>query len=398
VHLTQICTQFVHLQFYWLLWPKLPMITLDLLFNFVLVILQNMVMSYKEMSQIKHVGFLTLHNFSMIAFSNALEILRMTNYLLGEEAYQWSVFTANGEPAIASNGLSISATTQINTKNMPDLLLVCGGVDIQHAVTADVIKLLTQTSKHNLWLGGLCTGSYALAKAGLLDGYKCTIHWENMASLCEEFSSIKFMEELFVIDRNRCTCAGGTAPLDLMLAFVDARFGKNQNNKSIVSKNIISKNLVAEISDQFMMARARDSKDQQHIPVAARVGYSHKALVEVSALMEANIEEPLSLDELARLANLSQRHLQRMFKHTLNMTPMHYYLNLRLRRARALLLQTEMSVMSVTVACGFQSSCHFSKSYRTLFGYSPSMERNQHRYTNALTMPKNTNLIGEHIN
>ena len=96
--------------------------------------------------------------------------------------------------------------------------------------------------------------------------------------------------------------------------------------------------------------------------------------------MEANIEEPLSLDELARFASLSQRHLQRMFKHTLNMTPTHYYLNLRLRRARDLLLQTEMSVMSVTVACGFQSSCHFSKSYRTLFGYSPSMERNQHKH------------------
>ena len=322
-------------------------------------------MPYKEMSQIRHVGFLTLNNFSMIAFTNALEILRMANYLLGEQIYQWSVFSVDGKPVEASNGLSVSKTTQLNYTNMPDVLLVCGGVDIQHAVTSDVIKLLTQASKHNMWLGGLCTGSYALAKTGLLDGYKCTIHWENMASLCEQFSSISFMEELFVIDRNRCTCAGGTAPLDLMLAFVAARFGKN---------------LVAEISDQFMVVRARDSKDQQHIPVAARVGYSHKALVEVSALMEANFEEPLSLDELARLASLSQRHLQRMFKHTLNMTPMHYYLNLRLRRARALLLQTEMSVMSVTVACGFQSSCHFSKSYRTLFGYSPSMERNQHKH------------------
>jgi transcriptional regulator GlxA family with amidase domain len=326
-------------------------------------------MLYKEMSQIKHVGFLTLNNFSMIAFTNALEILRMANYLLGEEVYQWTVFTVDGQPVLASNGLAFAKTEKLDFANIPDVLLVCGGVDIQHAVTADVIKLLTQASKHNIWLGGLCTGSYALAKAGLLDGYKCTIHWENMASLCEQFSAINFMEELFVIDRNRCTCAGGTAPLDLMLTFVAARFGKNPDRK----------NLVAEISDQFMMVRARDSKDQQHIPVAARVGYSHKALVEVSALMEANIEEPLSLDELARLADLSQRHLQRMFKHTLNMTPMHYYLNLRLRRARTLLLQTEMSVMSVTVACGFQSSCHFSKSYRTLFGYSPSMERNQHK-------------------
>ena len=321
-------------------------------------------MPHKEMSQIQHVGFLTLNNFSLIAFSNAIEILRMANYLLGEEVYQWSVITENGQPAQASNGLTFANSTKLNFDKMPDVLLACGGVDIQDAVNVDVIKLLTQASKHNIWLGGLCTGSYALAKAGLLDGYKCTIHWENMASLCELFPTIQFMEELFVIDRNRCTCAGGTAPLDLMLAFVAARFGKN---------------LVAEISDQFMVVRARDSKDQQHIPVAARVGYSHKALVEVSALMEANIDEPLTLDDLARLAGLSQRHLQRMFRHTLNMTPMHYYLNLRLRRARALLLQTEMSIMSVTVACGFQSSCHFSKSYRTLFGYSPSMERNQHK-------------------
>ena len=344
-------------------------------------------MPYKEMSQIKHVGFLTLNNFSMIAFTNALEILRMANYLLGEDDYQWSVFTVDGDPAVASNGLSVSNANKINYSNMPDMLLVCGGVDIQHAVNNDVIKLLTQASHHNMWLGGLCTGSYALAKAGLLDGYKCTIHWENMASLCEQFSGIHFMEELFVIDRNRCTCAGGTAPLDLMLAFVAARF----------SKSPIGKNLVAEISDQFMMVRARDSKDQQHIPVAARVGYSHKALVEVSALMEANIEEPRSLDELARLANLSQRHLQRMFKHTLNMTPMHYYLNLRLRRARALLLQTEMSVMSVTVACGFQSSCHFSKSYRTLFGYSPSMERNQHKHAPPMHALVNSPRLPEEV-
>ena len=321
-------------------------------------------MPYKDMSQIKHVGFLTLNNFSLIAFSNAIEILRMANYLLGEEVYQWTVVTVDGQAVNASNGLAFANTQKLDFNHMPDVLLVCGGINIQNAVNNDVIKLLTQASKHNLWLGGLCTGSYALAKAGLLDGYKCTIHWENMASLCEQFSTIQFMEELFVIDRNRCTCAGGTAPLDLMLAFVAARFGKN---------------LVAEISDQFMVVRARDSKDQQHIPVAARVGYSHKALVEVSALMEANIDEPLTLDDLARLAGLSQRHLQRMFRHTLNMTPMHYYLNLRLRRARALLLQTEMSIMSVTVACGFQSSCHFSKSYRTLFGYSPSMERNQHK-------------------
>ncbi len=319
-------------------------------------------MPFKEMSQVQRIGFLTLNNFSLIAFSNAIEVLRMANYLSGKEVYQWFVITPDDKPVQASNGLVFSQSTTLEKAGIPDVLLVCGGVNIQNTVTPSVVKTLRHLDKLGIWLGAICTGSYALAKAGLLDGYRCTIHWENMASLCEEFPKISFLQELFVIDNNRCTCAGGVAPLDLMLTFISARFGKK---------------LVAEISDQFMVERARDGKDKQHIPVAARVGSRHKALVEVSALMEANIEEPLSLDDLARLAGLSQRHLQRMFRQTLSMTPMSYYLNLRLKRARTLLLQTEMSIMNITVACGFQSSCHFSKSYRSLFGYSPSIERRQ---------------------
>ena len=317
---------------------------------------------HKELAQVRKIGFLTLKNFSLIAFSNAVEVLRMANYLSGKEVYQWFVITSDGAPVLASNGLEFSQNAKFEDMGTPDVVLVCGGVDVQKVVTPSVLKLLKHYDKQNIWLGGICTGTYALAKAGLLDGSRCTVHWENMASLCEEFPNIEFVQELFVIDGNRATCAGGIAPLDLMLHFVLMRFGKK---------------LVAEISDQFMVERVRDGKDTQHIPVAARVGSSHKALVEVSALMESNIEEPLSLDELARLASLSQRHLQRMFRQVLNVTPMNYYLNLRLKRARTLLLQTEMSIMSITVACGFQSSCHFSKSYRSFYGYSPSLERRQ---------------------
>ncbi len=316
----------------------------------------------KDLSQVQKIGFLMLNNFSLIAFSNAVEVLRMANYLSGKEVYQWFIITPEGAPVLASSGLEFAQNAKFDDIGLPDVLLVCGGVNVQKAVTPSVVKLLKHYDKQSIWLGGICTGTYALAKAGLLDGCRCTVHWENMASLCEEFPNISFVQELFVIDGNRCTCAGGVAPLDLMLSFVMARFGKK---------------LVAEISDQFMVERVRDGKDTQHIPVAARVGSSHKALVEVSALMESNIEEPLSLDELARLASLSQRHLQRMFRQALNVTPMNYYLNLRLKRARTLLLQTEMSIMSITVACGFQSSCHFSKSYRSLYGYSPSLERRQ---------------------
>jgi len=309
-----------------------------------------------------HFGFLTLPQFSMIAFSNAIEVLRMANYVSRQTLYRWSVISMDGAPMASSNGLCVMPTVTLEQAGVPDVLFVCGGLNVHEAVDNEVLALLGSLARRGVALGGLCTGSYALVKAGLMNGYRCAIHWENLSALREKYPVVNFTEDLFVIDRDRLTCSGGTAPLDLMLNIVGPRIGKNR---------------VTEISEQFIVERIRDAQDQQHIPVIARGGFSRKELVEVVKLMEANIEEPLSLDELAQLVHLSVRQLQRMFRLYLATTPTHYYLNLRLRRARELLLQTNMSIMSVTVACGFQSSCHFSKSYRTQFGYSPSGERRQ---------------------
>ena len=220
------------------------------------------------------------------------------------------------------------------------------GWNVHEAVDADVLALLTSAARRGIALGALCTGSYALVRAGLVNGYRCAIHWENLSALREKYPKVNFTEDLFVIDRDRLTCSGGTAPLDLMLNIVGPRIGKNR---------------VSEISEQFIVERIRDAQDQQHIPVIARGGFSRQELVEVVKLMEANIEEPLSLDELAQLVHLSVRQLQRMFRLYLSTTPTHYYLNLRLRRARELLLQTNMSIMNVTVACGFQSPLSFQQ-------------------------------------
>ena len=310
-----------------------------------------------------HFGFLTLPNFSMIAFSSAIEVLRMANYISGQPLYRWSVISMDGRPVPASNGLPVSPTLTLEQAGIPDVLFVCGGVHIHDAVNEKLSALLLRLARSNVKLGGICTGSYALVKAGLMNGYQCAIHWENLSALREEFPKVLFSEGLFSIDRDRLSCSGGTAPIDLMLHLTATSFGKT---------------LAAEISEQFILERIRDSNYQQHIPIAARLGFSRKELIEVARLMESHIEETLSFDEIARLVGLSQRQLQRMFKYYLDVTPTHYYLQLRLRRARELLLQTGMSIMSVTVACGFQSSCHFSKAYRNQFGRSPSSERHLH--------------------
>jgi transcriptional regulator GlxA family with amidase domain len=307
-----------------------------------------------------HFGFLTLRQFSMIAFTNAIEPLRMANYLAEQIIYRWSVYTLDGLPVPASNGLTVAPTARIDEFALPDILFVCGGVDVQHVVDDALLHALRRVARKRIVLGGLCTGAYALARAGLLDGYRCAIHWENLSALRERFPLTAFTPDLFVVDRDRCTCTGGIAPLDLMLHLITPRIGKS---------------LAAGISDQFILERVRDADDPQRIPLANRLGGYHRSLTQAAVLMEANIEEPLSLDELARMTEVSQRQLQRLFRRSLGLTPAQYYLNLRLRRARELLLQTDMPIMSITVACGFRSPAHFSKSYRAIFGHSPSRQR-----------------------
>jgi len=316
----------------------------------------------KKVSELSHIGFLVLPNFSMIAFANALEPLRMANYLSRKKLYSWSIISCDDPAAIASNGLSLSPIYYPADAPQIDILFVCGGIQVREATTDRVTSLLQDYAGRGMPMGALCTGTYALAKAGLLDAHRCAIHWENMAAMREEFPKVLFSSELFVFDRNTFTCAGGTAPLDMMLHFIRLKGGMN---------------LAADVSAQFSVERIRDHKDQQHIPLLARVGSGNEVLLDAAFFMEMNIEEPLTMDDLSEQVGVSPRQLERLFKRHLNTTPTQHYLNLRLRRAREFLLQTNMTIMDVTVACGFQSSSHFSKSYRNLFNYPPSQERRQ---------------------
>lgn len=320
-------------------------------------------MNPQQLSSLSHIAFLMLPNFSMIAFTNAVEPLRMANHLSRKKLYRWNLLSSDGQPVPASNGLELGPITPLEDPKQYDLLIVCGGINVRESVSDQSIALIRRFAQAGVPLGAVCTGTYALAKAGVLNGYHCAIHWENLNSIREQFPKTMFSTELFVIDRDRFTCSGGTAPLDLMCNLIRFKGGKS---------------LASDVSEQFIVDRIRDQRDQQHIPLLARVGTGHESLLDAALAMEMNIENPCSLEQLATDLGVSLRHLERLFKRYLDTTPAQYYIDLRLRRARELLLQTNMSVMEVTVACGFLSSSHFSKSYRNLFGYPPSRERQMH--------------------
>lgn len=310
----------------------------------------------------RHYGFLLLDSFSMIAVTNALEVLRMANQLSRCRLYQWTLATPDGQACMASNGLSMAPVADAAELDGCDAVFVCGGVEVQKAIRQPVLADLRRRAARGQVLGGLCTGAHALAEAGVMNGYRCAVHWENMMALREAWHQVHFKLEMFVIDRDRITASGGIAPLHLMLHLVRGHHG----NK-----------LTMAISEQFIIDRVRDQTEQQRLPQPEFVGPGYEHLVEASALMSANIEEPLPLPEVAEATGVSLRQLERLFHRYHDVTPAQHYLALRLRRARELLAHTSAPVMQVAVACGFQAASHFCKAYRAQYGHSPSEHRRQ---------------------
>ena len=306
------------------------------------------------------VGFLLTPNFSMIAFAAAVEVLRLTNYVTGAKAFAWRLYSPDGQPIEASNGVALAVDGSYGDVGPMPEIIVCSGMDVQKYDHGPLIAKLRKLAFYGVSIGAVCTGTYILARAGLLNGHRCAIHWENYDSFREEFPEIDATQELFEIDRNRFTCAGGTASIDMMLALITAKKGAV---------------IAALVTDELIHHRMRDSHERQRMELRARLGVSHPKLLAVIGEMDKRLERPVSCAQLARTVRLSPRQLERLFQRYLDTTPTRYYLEMRLNRARQLLRQTSMPILSVGLACGFVSASHFSKCYSEHFDRTPSEER-----------------------
>ena len=304
--------------------------------------------------------FLLLERFTMMAFASAIEPLRLANQVSGAKLYDWALASEDGAEARASNGVRLAVDMGLDEVTRDDTVLVCGGIDVAEATTRPILNWLRREARRGAGVGGLCTGAWAVAKAGLLDGKRATIHWENQDSFAEEFDEVLLTKSVFVIDGSRLTTAGGMASLDLMLRLIARDHGAALANT---------------VADQLIYNSIRTDQDSQRLSIPTRIGVRHPKLAQVIARMEANIEEPVSPARLAEEAGMSTRQLERLFRRYLNRSPKRYYMEIRLQKARNLLMQTEMSVINVALACGFSSPSHFSKCYRAQYRTTPYRER-----------------------
>ncbi len=309
----------------------------------------------------QHFVFALVEDFTHLALACAVDPLRIANLISGQDLYRWSFASLDGLHAQSSDGSRLVVDHRFDDLPDCDRLFVLSGLNMRrkdHDVLISAIRRKDRMTKTKI--GALCSGAYVLAKAGFLDGLQSAIHWEYHDSFMEEFPEANLVRNVFVADEKYVTASGGTATADLMLHLIEKDHGYD---------------LSVAVSDQMVYNTARNATAEQRVSLQSRNGIRNGNLARAISQMRENIETPISPSVIAADIGISTRQLERLFGKYLNTSPKKYFLEMRLERARNLLLQTEMSAVEVAMACGFENSGHFTRVYRLAYGVTPMMQR-----------------------
>ncbi len=309
---------------------------------------------------VQRFGFLLVSNFSLIALGAAVDPLRLANTALGRTVFEYVTLGVQDEPIMSSDGIRVLPDRTILDTVTFDTVFVVGPNPIPQRGYAEVSRWLRKQAAQGVTLGGIDTGSYYLAKAGLLSGYRCTIHWEDRETFIEEFPDLIVTNRLFEIDRDRYSCSGGVSPLDLM---------------TFVLRRPPGSRALAEQVSGLLVSQQRSPDENQALPMRYRYAGMPDMLLEALEMMENNIEEPLTPSEIADYLKVSRRQLERQFQIHTNTSPSRKYLEIRLERARLSVLRTQRSIDEIGLTCGFSSATHFITRYREAYGTTPQAER-----------------------
>ena len=320
-------------------------------------------MVVKRAGEPVRMAFLLVPQFSMMAFSAALEPLRSANRMGERQLFEWRLVSVDGQSVTASNGILIAVHESLDQLSKVDMLVVCVGLEpIQFGRGQKVHHHLRRLACHGSMVGAISSGSFILADAGLLTDRRCTVHWEYADLFRSRYPTLKVTQDLYVVDRDVFTCSGGTAALDMMLHFVSEAAGPQ---------------LALAVAEQFMHPHIRNQEDHQRLEVHTRYRIDSPKLVEIIGLMEGAIEDPFDVENIADRVGISARQVERLFREQIGKRPQAFYLQLRVAKARTLLRQTLNSIQAVALECGFASTSHFCHAYKRVFGLAPMEERHR---------------------
>jgi len=305
-------------------------------------------------------SFLLLPEFTFLAFSSALDPLRIANQLAQKPLYGWHVVSETGAPVACSAGLEVNVHGDLSSVSLDMQLFVCSGNAGRQAASDRVLSSLRSHARHGGKIGGICTGAATLARAGLLKGKRFTMHWENQPGFIEAFQDIEPTRSRIERDGDLLTCSGGSAATGMMLEIIQEDYGKN---------------FAIGVADMCLYDLNNTSTKAQRSSIAKAIDSRDARLLHVLREMHANIEEPISLVELAENAKISRRQMERQFLNILGETPGTVYRNIKLDRVQALIAETDMSVTEIAIATGFNSVSVMSRQYRARFGETPYGKR-----------------------
>jgi AraC family transcriptional regulator, glycine betaine-responsive activator len=309
------------------------------------------------------IAFLLVPQFSMMAFSAAIEPLRSANRVSELPLFEWQLTSIDGNEVIASNGIGIAVHRPLDELRKTDMLVVCAGLEpVQFGRNHRIHHHLRRLARHGSMIGAISTGAFILADAGLLSGRRCTLHWEYADLFRSRYPAPKVSSDIYVVDRGVFTCSGGIAALDLMLHFI---------------AEASSPGIALAVAEQFIHPQIRKQDDHQRLETHARYGIDSPKLAEAVRLMEAAVENPLDMRQISTRVGLSPRQVERLFREQIGMPPKTFYLKLRLARARTLLRQTVDPILGIALECGFGSTSHLYHAYKRVFGVAPTEERRQ---------------------
>lgn len=307
------------------------------------------------------IGILLIDGFALMSYSSVIEPLRAANLLGKKHLYKVDhIAIGNRHKTISSSGAVIYATATISDHQDYDLILVVAGGDPSSFNDEPTFQWLRNKARHGIRLGGVSAGPVILANAGVMKGYRMTVHWEHAAALSENTPTLLLERSLYIMDRDRITCAGGVAPLDMMHA---------------LQSEIHGPEFARKVSDWFIHTDVRPSGDPQRSGMVERYGTHHPSIIQTLEIMENHIADPLNLKQLALLSSISSRQLNRIFIEKIGQSTMSVYRNLRLEKAYNLIEQTVLSLTEIALATGFSSSAHFSKAFQEKYGSPPSFFR-----------------------